>query len=232
MNKLAIVTRCDDNLKAMSDITMPIIEKYAKKCNADLHILSHIPTVNTWDNKPHYRILECIDLLDKYDRILALDCDMIINKDCPNIFNIVPEDMIGSIYEDKGSRKSDRMERIKDIQNAFGNVGWVENYTNAGTFIFSKQHKNILMPVEAEYWNERGSVDVHLSYNIHKYNFKVFELSYKWNHMTMFSESWNGNANRFNSHIIHYAGGGIFDSNVSTKLEQIKKDYETIYVKG
>jgi lipopolysaccharide biosynthesis glycosyltransferase len=223
-----IVTRADDGIKEMTDITLPIMRGYAEKCGADFKVLSHTPDVKTYDNKPHYRILEVYDLFEKYDRILCLDCDMLISKDCPNLFDIVPEDMIGSIYEDKATRKADRLQRIQHIQRVFGDVGWKENYTNAGTFMMSKMHRDIFLPVNEKYWGERGSVDVHLSYNIHKYNFKVFELDYKWNHMTMFSESWNNHANRFDSHIIHYAGGGIFDRGVKSKMEQIKLDYKKI----
>jgi hypothetical protein len=49
----------------------------------------------------------------------------------------------------------------------------------------------------------------------------------KWNHMTMFSEPWNGNANRFDSYIIHYAGKGVFDK--TSRMEQIKSDKDIIY---
>jgi lipopolysaccharide biosynthesis glycosyltransferase len=231
VNKL-IVTRADDNIKEMTDITFPTIKEYAKKCGADFKVLSHTPDVNTYDNKPHYRILEVYNLFEEYDRILCLDCDMLVLKECPNIFNIVPEDMIGSIYEDKATRKVDRLGRIRHIQSIFGDIGWRENYTNAGTFILSKQHRDIFLPVDGKYWNQKGSVDVHLSYNIHKYDFKVYELEYKWNHMTMFSETWNNNADRFNSYIIHYAGGGIFNNNISSKIEQIRNDYKKIYQNG
>jgi len=230
--KRLIVTRADNNIKEMTDITFQSIKQYAETCDADFKILSHTPDVNTYDNKPHYRILEVQKLFDDYDRILCIDCDMIVNKNCPNIFDLVPEDMIGSIYEDKATRKADRLQRIKHIQSVFGDVGWKKNYTNAGTFLLSKQHKDIFNPVNGKYWDQRGSVDVHLSYNIHKYNFKVYELDYKWNHMTMFSEPWNNNANRFESYIIHYAGSGIFDNNVNSRIEQINNDYNFIYNNG
>ena len=46
--------------------------------------------------------------------------------------------------------------------------------------------------------------------------------------MTMFSESWNNFANRFDSNIIHYAGVGIFDGGCSNRIDQIKKDLEKI----
>ena len=226
--KLAIVTRADENIREMTDLTLPFMLKYADKCGADFIILADDAPFLTEDNKPHYRILEIEKLFDKYDRILNLDADMIVTPDCPNIFEVVPEDMIGSIYEDKGSRQPDRRSKIWGIQNVWGDVGWREGYTNAGTFLMSKMHRDIFKPHGDEYWLAWGSADLHLSYNIHKYNFKVHELEYKWNHMTMFNEPWMGSPNRFESHIIHYAGGGVFDNGVGSRLEQIRKDIEIL----
>jgi lipopolysaccharide biosynthesis glycosyltransferase len=230
--KLAIVTRADENIKKYTDITHPLMKNYAKKCAADFIVLSHTPPKETipYDGREHYRLLEVKPLLEKtYDRVLLLDSDMLIIKNCPNIFEHVEYDKIGSIYEDKGSRKNDRNNRIKKIQREWGDVGWSDNYTNAGTFLVSKPHLNIFDSHGGKYWKEHGSADVHLSYLIHYYGHKVHELSFKWNHMTMFSESWNNNENRFHSYIIHYAGGGIFDGNVNNKLEQMKKDFRRMY---
>ena len=229
MKKL-IVTRADNNIKQMTNITLPIMENYAQKCNADFKIMSHKAPFLTSDNKPHYRILKVMELLEEYDRVLCLDADMLINKNCPNIFDIVPVDKIGSIFEDKGSRTAMRRSKIKQIQKEWGNVGWETGYTNAGTFILSRQHKDIFLPHNNKYWLNWGSADLHLSYNIHKLKFEIFELDYKWNHMTMFSEGWNNNADRFDSHIIHYAGVGIFDKkNNGSRIKQIINDKIKIY---
>ena len=229
MNKLAVVTRSDPNITNISKETHPLIEEYAKKCNADFIILSGDPPLWTHDHRPHYRIMEGYSLLEDYDRLLFLDSDMIVLRSCPNLFNIVPEDKIGSIYEDKGSRKDDRLSRIKKIQDQWGDVGWRENYTNAGTFLVSKKHRDIFLPHEGKYWIDWGSADVHLSYMIHKNNFEVYELPFHYNHMTMFSESWNGNANRFDSHIIHYGGAGIFDPGIHNREQQIKHDKQKLF---
>ena len=74
--KLAIVTRADENIREMTDLTLPFMLKYADKCGADFIILADDAPFLTEDNKPHYRILEIEKLFDKYDRILNLDADM------------------------------------------------------------------------------------------------------------------------------------------------------------
>jgi lipopolysaccharide biosynthesis glycosyltransferase len=229
MTKLAVVTRSDSNIDNISKETHPLLKKYAEKCNADFIVLSGDPPIWTHDHRPHYRIMDGYDLLNTYDRVLFLDSDMIVTDTCPNLFDVVPENKIGSIYEDKGSRKSDRLKRIQNIQSAWGDVGWKENYTNAGTFLVSRMHKDIFSPHEGKYWTDWGSADVHLSYMIHKNNFNVYELPFQYNHMTMFSEDWNENANRFDSYIIHYGGAGVFDSDINSREEQIKRDKKKLF---
>jgi lipopolysaccharide biosynthesis glycosyltransferase len=228
--KKALITRADNNIKKMTDVTFIPMKEYAKRIDADFIVLDHKPQLLTDDNKTHYRILKVREILEEYDRVLLLDADMIVNKDIPNIFDIVPEDKIGSIYEDKGSRKPDRINKIKNIQSIWGDVNWKEGYTNAGTFVMSKQHRDIFLPHNNQYWVGWGSADLHMSYMAHKLGFNIHELPFTWNHMTMFSESWNGNADRFNSQIIHYAGGGVFDKGkVSNRFDQILNDYKEIY---
>ena len=84
--KIAIVTRSDNNIKEMSQLTHPLIKKYADTCHADFISLDQEPPIWTQDHKPHYRILKCKDLLNKYDRIAILDTDMLVLPNCPNIF--------------------------------------------------------------------------------------------------------------------------------------------------
>ena len=180
------------------------------------------------NGKHAYRIFQQYDLFEEYDRILQVDSDMFISADCPNVFDEVPYDSIGTVYEDKGSRRPHRHHCIYQIQSSFGDVGWREGYINTGFFVASKIHKDIFKKIDERYYDGFGYDDAHIGFLIHKNNFKVHELHFKWNHMTMFSEPWAGSPNRFDSHVIHYAGAGIFD-NCSTRLEQMQKDYKVLY---
>ena len=245
MKKLAVVTRSDEVVEEWAEFTHPLFKKYAEKCGAEFLIISGKAPFLDHDNQPHYRLLMIYKLLEEYDRVLHLDTDMIINKNCPNIFDEVPEDTIGSIYEDIGIRMFDRRQKIAYIQNMWGDVNWKTGYTNAGTFLLSREHRDVFKPHKGKFWVTEGTADLHMSYNIHKYNFKVKELEFKWNHMTMFSEEWNNNASRFDSYIIHYAGRGVFDEQdiskealqkhlmdtdrQACKIEQAKLDYKKIY---
>ena len=230
--KLLITSRGDNNFTDYSEITHPIFKKYAKKVGADFLQLDHEPPSDSGDGRPHYRIFKHKELHETYDRILHLDSDALMLPSFPNIFKTVPYEKIGTIYEDKGSRRFIRRETLFSAQNKFGWVNLREGYFNTGCFLTSKIHKDIFSPVDGHYWQGFGSDDVLLAYNTKKLGFEVHELSYKFNHTTMFSEPWNDEADRFKSHLIHYAGRGIFDSEVANRLAQIKADYKKVYPDG
>lgn len=227
--KLLITTRADSGVEEFCKISHPIFKKFAKKCNADFLKLDHISECKVGDGRWHFRIMKHYDLFEEYDRILHLDTDMIVLPSCPNLFEMVPYEKIGTIYEDKGSRKDHRMRCILAAQRKFGFIDWFGGYINTGTFLTSKCHKEIYQKINGEFWTDFGSDDVQLGYLIKKNNFQVMELPFQFNHMTMYSEAWNGFPNRFDSHIIHYAGRGIFDKSAKNKLEQMRADFKEIY---
>ena len=142
---------------------------------------------------------------------------------CPNLFEVVPSTEIGSIYEDRGSRLAARRQSIFEVQRRWGDVGWSTGYINTGVFVVSRMHKEIFQPVNGEHWTGFGVDDVHLGWQIRRLHFHVCELPYQFNHMSMFSEAWNGSPDKFKSHIIHYAGKG------RRSLSAIRDDVRKVY---
>lgn len=216
--KCAITTRADSNIKEMTDITHPIIQKYADKIGADFIVLDDPKGLH-----PHYRILQFYELFDKYDRIISFDSDIVIAPDCPNLFDIVPYEKIGTIFEDAGSRQQDRRERIRKANEKFGDIGWKTGYINTGVAVFSKCHKELFK--QRELWMELGFDDIYLGYWLRKLGFEIYELPPKFNFMTMFAEDWNGRPQRLDNYIIHYAGNSFSGD----RLGDIKRDAEIFY---
>lgn len=232
--KLGIFTRADNSISPMTSITHPILKEYAAKCGADFRLIEGKPPVITNDGHPHWRIAHLYNYYDEYDRILCIDSDVLVLPSCPNLFDEVPEDCIGSSFEDIGSRAGPRRRSIADIQKKFGQIGWKQGYINTGVIVTSKMHRHVFTAIDGKYYTDFGSDDVHIGYKAHKLGFKIHQLSFKFNHMTMFSESWNGNADRFDSHIIHYAGRGAFNQklsridNIRTDAKKVRELYESI----
>ena len=102
----------------------------------------------------------------------------------------MPEDKIGSIYEDVGSREAMRQGVIMSIQERFGDVNWEEGYINTGFFVVSKsiQISSRESINDQHYGQVLDFDDALLGYNIHKFGHEVHELSFQFNHMSMFSE--------------------------------------------
>jgi len=182
------------------------------------------------------------ELFDKYDRILRLDYDIIITPNCPNVFEIVPENKIGGVFEDVGIPDLSRKKRIINIQNHLGDLNWKSGYINAGVVVASKQHKEVFNTTIDEINRVQNLKGIetpeqdYYNYMIRKLGFEVYELSYKFNHIIYFSP------NRFESYIIHYAGSKVFDEDLRLKqrekidkelwrevtAEQMKRDYSVL----
>lgn len=227
--KLLIVTCADERVVAYTKYTHPIFRMIAKKWGADFKSCDDISYNKLEGNTWSFRIMMFHDLLETYDRIFHLDSDVVINKNCPNIFEIVPYDTMGLVFEDKGSRLKNRRTRIAHIKNIYGgNESWVSGYFNAGMFIASRLHREIFTEIKGRFWGENlkvgGADQTHLSYQLMKQGHKYIDLGYKWNHMSMFSEPWNGSPSRFDSHILHYAGGGNFPGRASRAMPQLIAD--------
>ncbi len=227
--KLLIATSADENIIGYSRYTIPIQRMWAKEWGAD-YIMLNDPTYSQramWC----YRTLVFNGLLDfEYDRILYIDADVIINKGCPNPFKSVPFDTIGVVTEDKGSRQKERRDRIKRVSAYFGEIGWNENFFNMGFYLISNLHRDMFQTIDGNLWKKRGWDSPFYSYQIMRFGYKWIDLGYKFNHMSMFSEEWNGSPSRFDSHILHYAGGANFpDKGDRSKEQLIRDDVKKIY---
>jgi len=225
---LLMATSADFNLDGYTSYTLMIQEMWAKKWGADYKILDD-PAYSRramWC----YRTLIFYELFKTYDRILYVDADTIINKDCPNLFEIVPFATIGAVMEDKGSRRKERLIRIKRVNAHLGEINWQEGFFNMGVYVVSKIHRDMFQRVNGKLWEDKGWDSPFYSYQIMRLGYEYVDLGYKWNHMSMFSEEWNGSPSRFDSHIIHYAGGAKFPDKGKRSREQlIRDDVKKIY---
>lgn len=197
--------------------SLPSIEKYSKKFNIDLVVINEKSFQGLGpDGNYNYNIFEkfqVYDLFEKYNRILRLDYDVIITEQCPNIFDVVPDNMIGAVYEDVGIKEQDRLREIENIQNAFGDINWKKKYFNSGVIIASREHRNIFnlnfSDIEIMRRSEgiRAKEQSLLNYYVQKQGVPVYELSHKYNYMKFFSEGlFRNRKRRKEGYIIHYAG--------------------------
>lgn len=228
--KLLMAT-CSDKSQVHAKYTLPIHRMYAEKWGADFKILDDTSYNELGFAMWNYRTMVFYELFEIYDRIFYIDTDIIINRNCPNIFKTVPFDTVGLVFEDKGSRLKNRRGRIGLIKEKFGGCEhWITGFPNGGLYVASKIHREIFTKINGELWNGPGYDGNHYMYQIIKQSHKYVDLGYKWNHMPMFSESWHGSLSRFDSYMLHYGGKASFpDKQGRSRVQLIKDDVIKIY---
>ena len=228
--KLLMAT-CSDESQIHAQYTLPIHRMYAEKWGADFKILDDTSYNELGFAMWNYRTMIFYELFKTYDRIFYIDSDIVINKNCPNIFDAVPYDTVGLVLEDKGSRLRDRRKRIELIKKTFGGCEhWTTGFPNGGLYVVSRIHREIFTKINGRLWNGPGYDGNHYMYQIMKQGHKYVDLGYKWNHMPMFSESWHGSLSRFGSYMLHYGGKANFpDKQNRSRVQLIKDDTTRIY---
>ena len=161
-----------------------LMKLYSIKCGCDFHVIN-----NNFQGDINSRIrkLEIVDFLDKYERILYLDDTVIINPNSPNIFNIVPENKIGIILENKPyyNKVNILKQSLQYYNNYIPDVN-ENNYIwfNSGVILFSKIHKNLFIKPEKLIKKIGNYVDqAILNSNRYKYNIPYINLGLRYNYL-------------------------------------------------
>lgn len=207
--KKAVVTLCiGEEFNNISKLTHPTLKKYAEKIDADFII------INSCKTTPHWEKFKIYNMLNKYDRILYLDTDLIVRDDCPDIFEIVPYNQIGAFNEAKFTQ---REYSIIETAKAYGidpsRINWNGKYYNTGVMLFSKCHKKFIKKPDKEFSNfyEQGYLNLVISQEESHRGKEdtplMYDLSYDFNRMTCLDFC---GMVRHASYIIHYAGYHYF----------------------
>jgi hypothetical protein len=92
--KNAVVTVCmGDGYKSVGEVSHPFMKEYADKIGAEFIVFDDQSKKFQYPKNNKFLINELF--VNGYDRILYVDTDVLIKRDSPNIFDIVPEDSFG-----------------------------------------------------------------------------------------------------------------------------------------
>jgi hypothetical protein len=219
--KNLILTIClGEDYQNMAKLTHPTIKKFAEKINAEFICISEKKIASTTS---HWEKFQIFDLLTVYNRILFIDTDIIIREDCPNLFDIVPENKLGIFNEAPFTDRS--KELIIDCCKAYGKKlpSWNGKYYNSGVMVVSRNHRFLFQKPDLEYFSffEQTYLNLRIAEEVSGGSLEIFELDYRFNRMCCVDRFLG--EHRCASYIIHYAG---FPS-LSEALRLIKKDKET-----
>lgn len=198
--------------------TLPSIKKYAKKIGADF--------VNITENHPEFITQKwnkfyIHELLNKYKRILYLDVDIIVREDCPDLFELVPEDKLGMFNE---GRFAPRFEFLQQASEYYGEPlkKWNGAFYNSGVMVISRRHKQIFKLPKGFDYVETDQPWINLRINNDKV--QMHELDWKFNRMDIIDKFIG--ISRLDSYIVHYAGAPkeILLNVLKADIEQWKMD--------
>lgn len=220
--RLIISMAVGDKSRKYSEITFPLIQKYAQKCGADFHA---VYTVNLKYDRIGYQKWDYVKFLGQYDRILHIDADMIVRSTTPNLFDVVPSDCFAGVdeypFQDLSIEepKIDRFNDMKAFRKIMGDGFFVFNfYINVGLYMFSKNHN----------WIFNSTIDnqcffkeqTEINYNLNCLPNRVHLLPPQYNFMSLMEHK---GLSKEDAYIIHYAGNWFGKSDEEV-MKMMKED--------
>lgn len=195
----------------------PLMRRYCERYNLDyVEIRDEQFGFNGLDHEYSYLNFEkfqAFDALADYERILRLDTDVLISPTAPNVFERVPEDGLGIVYEDCGTKADKRYADMEQVARALQGDPWGRRrYFNSGVMVISRTHRDAFRLTDQDRQAiAQGLLGGPKEQNLCNWKAReagcaCHELDYRFNHMRMFSERWNGAPHRLGSFFIHYAG--------------------------
>ncbi|MBN2690155.1 MAG: glycosyltransferase family 8 protein [Gammaproteobacteria bacterium] len=211
---------------------------YAKKVSAELIVHTKnqypigkgnklSPAKAAWLEKFHLK-----KLLEKYERVLYLDADIIITPHAPNIFETCPRldamYMLNEGYHDDRTKPIEQISSILSYDQTWPTKEGKAIYYNAGVMLFSR---------DANLFNYANLADLHTIYNdvyfyeqtyfnylIAKHHLPMCDLALEYNRMEFFGI----NEDRLKAYFIHYAGMG-YSGKAKYRYRTLIADYHRLY---
>lgn len=194
---LVLTIAVGESYQQMAKYTHPTIKAYAERIGADFLSIDE-----SMSSTPHWEKFRIFYLLNRYERILYLDTDLIVRDDCPNLFNVVPKDKLGMFNE--APFTDGRLISMRTACEQYDTAlpKWNGKYYNTGVMVISRCHKYLFKKPGKEAFNfyEQG----YLNLQIAKSETPMFDLPYPFNRMTCMDVLTG--EERFASYIVHYAG--------------------------
>lgn len=220
----AVVTLAiGEKFRRLGELTHPWMTAYAERVGADFVVLDRADPA-----LPHVAFTKgrLAELMDRYERIVFLDTDVLVSPTCPDLFAIVPEDRLGAVFVGWYTRGHDQA--VRHVQDAVGDIGWDgRDYFNTGVMVLSRRHRAVVRSAGEDFERYAAGLDdgsTELFGEQTLYNYRVqrdavptLDLGPAFNHTGAIRPS----RKRFRSHILHYAGVG---HRRGSRLRQIRLD--------
>ncbi len=145
---------------------------------------------------------------ERYRRILFLDSDILLAPDCPNLFDLVPEESFGCVYDDTGADAWKRKEELIRLGARLGRLpSGNPRYFNSGVMVLGPRHREVFAMRRGEVFRGRWPEQTLLNHRILTGGYAVRELPAEYNFMPL-APDWEDDGTRRAAKVVHYAGRG------------------------
>lgn len=223
MKKLILAIAIGWYHQEMAEVTHPLLRAYAAKVGADFKVVTEQKISNT---TPHWEKFQIARFFDEYDRIIFFDTDIIVRADCPDLFEIVPQNAVGAFNEGKYEERPRSMLEVVAKEYGVDLGSWDGRYYNTGVMVLSQTHKAIFEKPEKEIFSFYEQTYLNLAFI--KARVPMHELDYRFNRMACMDKV--GTEHRLDSYVVHYAG--YEDPDPRRVIEAIKNDREQWKARG
>jgi len=210
MKRAVVTICCGEFYERLAAMTHPTLKAYAEKIGADFIVWRDYAGHTIAD----YQKLELGKLLDRYDRVIYLDTDLLVRDDAPNLFEIVPENMLGMLWENVYGDRSPPTIRMM-YRMGYDPFQWDQKYYNAGVIVLSKGHQDLFIRPTVEVVDQ--GAQTYLNVMIARTKTQVFPLPHRFNRMLFMD--WAYGEHRCDCYFLHYAG----ESSRASQTEVLKR---------
>ncbi len=220
-NKYAVITcAVNHDGRLMQAVTGDNLRAYADRIGADFHVI-------TGDNNQFGLIqkLQAGSYLDHYERIIFLDIDIVVSPNCPNLFDIVPEDSIG-MHDDYAAIAASTVEKwleneYKHLQESQDEevveIPWC---LNSGVIVCSQRHKGMFNPPKRPFLESHCAEQSLVNINIFKQKLKWANLKRAYNWQWWINRD-RPNADTDSVMVWHAAGFGMVNGKAAPYTHRI-----------
>lgn len=146
-------------------------------------------------------------LLERYDRLIYADGDVLLTTECPNLIDLVPAGQLGCVFEDSGPLWWQRWEELARAQRRLGALpGKPDGYFNAGVMVLSRAHRVLFDLETCPPVGGRWPMQTTINYHVHRLGLPLRPLDPRCNLLAQFTDLWGNAARRRRAWAIHYAG--------------------------
>lgn len=200
MKRSLVLTMGDATYRPLTDLTFPSVETYAGSIGADFHVISSrtIPNVHMG-----YEKFQARGLLDRYERIIYLDGDVLVRPGTPNLLDLVPYGSFGAVNElDYLNHWTEEMV-ARQIAPCGWEGAWSWGQFNSGVMIFDDTHKKVFenpVVTNLPLWDQPC-----LNVAVRRLAVPFFNLPVAYNFMVYHRYSHYSELRR-QAHILHFSG--------------------------